>query len=366
MAESKTRKPASSGVSSVPAGAISAEEVARRAGVSVMTVSRALRGTPGVSPKTRDRVLQIAAELGYQPSLAARSLRTGKSETIGFMIWSHAALRGNYHSESLAGLDSIVSEQGYNVLLTVPPKGQRTAEYARRLVQERRIGSLVLQGARLSPKDFSELEEVDAPKVFINYTGKLSKPAASTCCVGYDNANGMEQAVRHLAALGHERIAYIGGTPNDRDAIEREAGFRAAMRKLKLKVVEDWIRPGDFAQGLDSGQAQGDYLIAEGARGPTAIVCASDAIAYGVLSSARRSGLALPEHLSIVGFDDDVASGHVIPPLTTLAHSGWELGRRAGSELLRQIAGQGPTAGVVVLQARLVVRGSTGAPPRGR
>lgn len=343
-------------------GNVSADEVARLAGVSVMTVSRAMRGTAGVSPKTRDRIVQIARELGYQPSQAARSLRTGKIETIGFLIWSHDALRGAYHSESLAGIDSMASEQGYNVLLTVPPRAIPTAEYALRLVHERRVGSLVLQGSRLSTQDLKELELVDAPKVFINYTGKLSRENSQACCVGYDNADGMEQAVRHLAALGHSRIAYIGGTPTDRDAQEREAGFRSAMRKLKLKFGDDWIRPGDFAHGVDAGRAQGDYLLAEAGGRPTAIVCASDDIAYGVLSSARRAGLDLPRELSVVGFDDDIASAYVIPPLTTLTHSGWELGQRAGEELLRQISGSAPSNEVVVLKSRLMVRESTAAP----
>lgn len=364
MAERKTPNRARRRMGGNPGNGVSAEDVARRAGVSVMTVSRALRGIAGVSPKTRDRIVQIAQEIGYQPSLAARSLRTGKIETIGFMIWSHDALRGTYHSESLAGIDSVVSEQGYNVLLTVPPKSTRMADYARRLVHERRIGSLVLQGTRLSPQDFKELEAIEAPKVFINYTGKLSGKTGQTCCVGYDNDNALEQAVRHLAALGHERVAFIGGTPTDRDATEREAGFRTAMKKLKLKINEDWIRPGDFAHGLDAGQSQGDYLIAEGAEGPTAVICASDQIAYGVLSSARRVGLELPRQLSVIGFDDDVASGHVIPPLTTLAHDGWELGQRTGEELLRQINGDAPSETVVVLKARLVVRDSTAAPAR--
>ncbi|MEQ8818907.1 MAG: LacI family DNA-binding transcriptional regulator [Sumerlaeia bacterium] len=345
---------------------MSAEEVARLAGVSVMTVSRALRGTSGVSLKTRDRIVRIASDLGYQPSLAARSLRTGRIETIGFLIWSHDALRGGYHSESLAGIDSVASEQGYNVLLTVAPPNVSMGDYARRLIHERRVGSLVLQGSRLSPQDLKDLAEVQTPKVFINYTGKLATNAQGACCVGFDNHDGIEQAVRHLVALGHERIAYIGGTPTDRDAIEREEGFRAAMMKLKLAVNPDWIRPGDFAHAIEAGQAQGDYLIAEGSGGPTAIVCAADSIAYGVLTSARRAELDLPRQLSVVGFDDDLAAAHVVPPLTTLNHSGWDLGQRAGKELLRQIAGEATGNQTVVLKTRLVVRNSTASPAEPR
>jgi DNA-binding LacI/PurR family transcriptional regulator len=359
----KAVKKTSQGDAATGNGGVSADEVARLAGVSVMTVSRALRGISGVSPKMRDRIVRIAADLGYQPSQAARSLRTGRIETIGFMISSHDALRGPYHSESLAGIDSIASKQGYGVLLSVPPKGMGMAEYALRLIHERRVGSLVLQGSRLSKKDLKELEQVQAPKVFINHRAKLTAESGGVCCVGYDNEDGIEQAVRHLAALGHERIAYIGGTPNDRDAIEREAGFRAAMKSLSLKVTDRWIRPGDFALSSEAGQTQTDYLMAEGADRPTAIVCASDGIAYGALTSARRAGLRLPEDLSIVGFDNDIASEHVIPPLTTLNHSGWDLGQRAGAELLRLIAGEAPEQSEVALRTRLVVRSST-APPR--
>ena len=341
----------------------SARTVADKAGVSVMTVSRALRDRPGVSEKTRKLVRKIADEIGYRPQLAARALRTGIVETVGFLIWSQDALRGQYHSESLAGMDSVVSESGYNMLLAVPPAGTGMGKYAQRLISEGRVGALVIQGARLTARELEAIPDLNAPTILINYHFPESKSPLPCSCVGFDNYEGIEQAVRHLAALGHKRIAYIGGTPEDQDAIERESAFRQVMKSLGLPLKSSWIRPGHFAESTQAGQAQADYLLAEGKNRPTAVVCASDGIAYGVLTSMRRAGGHVPEGLSVVGFDNQEASEHVVPPLTTLDHDGWQLGRRAGEELLRRINNpeEGPRR--LTLTTQLIVRDSTAPPP---
>lgn len=340
----------------------SGEEVARRAGVSVMTVSRALRGLDNVSPKTREKILAIAEELGYQPSTAARSLRTGKVDVIGFATWSHDSLRGSYHSETLAGLDSVLAGALYSVLLAIPRSPEVMVENTLRLAKAGRLGAVVYQATRMRTEDLKQLEQLHIPCLLLNYHRTNRKLAPMASHISYDNQGGVEQAVRHLVALGHKRIAYIGGSAEDLDAIEREAGFVRAMKAVGLDFPPQWIRVGDFTHGIDSGRLNADYLLSEGPKGPTGVVCASDEIAAGVLLSARKAGKEVPRQLSVVGFDNEAPSAMMVPPLTTLNHGGWEIGLKAGEEVLRRLRDPEAKPRNINLPVTLVIREST-APP---
>jgi LacI family transcriptional regulator len=340
------------------------EEVAKRAGVSVMTVSRALRGHPNVSPKTRERVLAIANELGYQPSTTARALRTGKVDVIGFATWSHDSLRGSYHSETLAGIDSVLARALYSVLLAIPPSPEKMVDNTLRLVKEGRLGAVVFQATHLQPNDLKELEELRVPCLLLNYHRTNRRGARRISFIAYDNQGGVEQAVRHLVALGHRRIAYIGGSEEDLDAVERQKGFVRAMKAVGLNVSNDWIRAGDFTYGIDTGRMNADYLFSLGAKGPTGIICASDEIAAGVLLSARKAGKHVPSQLSVVGFDNVAYSAMMVPPLTTLNHGGWEIGIRAGEEILRRLRDSESKPLSLEIPVSLVVRESTAPPPQ--
>lgn len=341
-----------------PKNGSTAQEVARRAGVSVMTVSRALRGSDDVAPRTRERVLAIASELGYQPNSAARSLRTGTVQTVGFITWSHHALRGSYHSETLAGLNSVMESEGHSLLIAIPSKFNELTTKARQTISMGQAAGLVIQGTFIDQPQIDEVAHLNAPAVLMNYSGNCE----GASCVGYDNEGGVEQAVRHLVTLGHRRIAYIGGTEEDQDAKGRERGFRQAMQRLGLPLNEEWMRPGHFAHAVESGSTQADHLLAEGESGPTAIVCAADNIAIGVIESARRSGRRVPEDISVVGFDNMDFSAHLVPPLTSVDHSGWDLGVRVGEELLRLMRNGEAEPRRVVLPTRLVIRDSTARP----
>lgn len=180
--------------------------------------------------------------------------------------------------------------------------------------------------------------------------------------IAYDNAGGIEQAVRHLVALGHRRIAYIGGSPEDLDAVERERGFVRAMKAVALEFPPEWLRPGDFSRAVESGRSQCDFLLSEGRKGPTAIVCASDEIAAGVLVAARAAGRDIPRDLSVVGFDNESPSALFVPPLTTLDHSGWAIGIAAGEEILRRMRDPKARPANVEMSVSLVVRESAASP----
>lgn len=358
------RTPRRSASARTPRTKVTAQDVAQRLGVSVMTVSRALRAAPDVSAETRRRVVETARELGYQPNNAARSLRTGRIPMVAFVTWSPDALRGSYHSETLAGLEAAVTGDGYHVVISVPPREGEIVEMAQRVVAMGLAEAVAIQGSFITEEQIEALRALRAPCTVLNFSGEQIEGDSVLSALGYDNPGGAEQAVRHLAALGHTRIAYIGGTPTDHDAQARERGFRDAMLRLGLPLREDWIRPGHFAHGVECGHTQADHLLAEGDAAPTAIFCASDSIATGALESAHRSGWRVPEDLSVVGFDNQQHSAHLMPALTTVDHSGWALGQRAGQELLRRLREPEEPPQRIVLPTHLVIRRST-APPRG-
>ena len=345
-----------------PQGIANAREVAERVGVSVMTVSRALRGLSNVSPATREKIIAAAREIGYYPSLAARTLRTGRVQVVGFVSSGYDSLRGEYNSDMLAGLDSIMVERDYLVLLILAKSLEDMIPRMEQVTQEGRVGGLVVLGSTLKQEQIDSLGRINFPMVVLNYSDERPIPAGIST-VSYDNAGGMLQVVRHLAALGHTKIAYVGGDYFDHDAEDREEGFRRAMKELDLPIVENWIRAGSFARALESGSEACDYLLAEGSKGPTAIACASDKIAAGVLMSCRRAGVSVPDDLSVTGFDDEVHSSFQVPPLTTILHSGWEIGRMAGQILLDHLHPESedekPEATRRRIPVKLVVRNST-------
>jgi DNA-binding LacI/PurR family transcriptional regulator len=338
-----------------------ADEVARRAEVSKMTVSRVFNGSKRVSVDTREKVLKIADEIGYQPNSAARALRTGKLETIGFLLWSHDALRGQFHSESLAGFESIAGQNGLYVNLAIPTGKVSLPHLADDLIRSGRCGAIVIQSDQLAEQELRELEQMNAPLVLMNYSpDRIDKPNLSL--VGYDNQSGIEQAVRHLAALGHRKIAYIGGTPEHHDQNSRESGFRRGLKGLGLELNEDWIRPGNFQEAFTVGGLQAEYLLAQGSESPTAVVCASDETALGAMLSARRCGLKVPDDLSIVGFDNISYNEYLEHPLTTVNHSGWKMGVAVGETLLKLIESEQSEPIHRVLDTRLIVRQTTSRP----
>jgi DNA-binding LacI/PurR family transcriptional regulator len=339
-----------------------AQEVAERAGVSVMTVSRVFSGSASVAEKTRQRVLEAARALDYQPNIAARALRTGRAETIGFLLQSPGALLGHFHSQALAAFESVLSKHDLSVLISIAPEGESYRRWAHDLLRSGRCGGLVVQSDEISERQLTALRKIDAPMVLMNFRPDASPEDFGLTTVGYDNRGGTEQVVRHLTALGHRRIAFISGTPTHHDAIRREEAFIAVTCSMGLDVPVDWIRSGDFSRAFECGAAETEYLISEQGNGPTAVICASDEIAMGALQCARRCGIEVPRDLSIVGFDNLRASAYTAPPLTTVEHSGFDLGLLVAELLINQIENPRTPPTKHVLETRLIVRESTAQP----
>jgi DNA-binding LacI/PurR family transcriptional regulator len=327
---------------------VSMADVAAAAGVSGQTVSRVVNDSPRVDPATRARVERAMTDLGYRPHRAARALRTGRTHTIGLLV-STLATVGN--SRMLQAVADAAAARDY--ALTVVTLGARTdvASAFERLAEQGVDGTIVLNEATAAVRDASiaagtRLVVVDSP------------PDDRFAIVHTDHSGGARAAVEHLLALGHETVHHLAGPADSYASAERERGWREALRDAGLAAPEP-VR-GDW--GAASGSAAAGEFAA---RGASAVVCANDQMALGVLGGLADSGLEVPRDVSVVGFDDVADAAQYRPPLTTVRQDFDGLAERAVARLVHAIESGGggePLRGTELVDAHLVVRRSTARP----
>lgn len=327
-------------------------EVAKVAGVSQMTASRALNNRPGVSREKREEILLIADEMGYVVNRAAQKLSSGRSHVIGMIAQLHTP----FTSELVMGAGSAARAAGYEMLLySLIGSDRRPPSNVMQLLQQFADGVIALL-----PYEFDYLNTLAGarvPVVTVDYQGEW--PDFPTI-IG-DSYQGARTAVRHLAELGHRDIAFITGNERLASARDRRRGYEDAMTQLGLPRRPELIADGDYMQ--KSGFQAANRLIALRPR-PTAIFAANDISALGVLSAIRDAGLRVPDDLSIVGFDDIPLAAQVHPPLTTVRQPMQQMGRSAVNTLLALIVGLEAPSPLITLPTELVVRNSTAAPSR--
>ena len=329
------------------------KDIAKTAGVSVTTVSRALNGYSDVSEKTRQKILRIAEELNYSPNTLARSLVMNKSKTIGLLVsgLDQANVKDNFTFQVLSGVNRYISKTDYDLILfSTTSTKQREKTYSQ-LCRERKVDGVIMQGIRTDDPYLQEVVESDIPCVLIDI------PITSNT-VGYittDNIKGAKIAVQHLIELGHTNIALMNGYEYAFVSQLRLEGYLEAMQEANLPVNAEWIVDGQFQEEIAEQEAI-KLLI----KHPqiTAIFCASDLMALGVIKGAKQLGRRVPEDLSIVGFDDIILASYSTPPLTTIAQNVFQMGYEAAKMLVNMLDGETKPK-VVTLETDLVVREST-------
>ena len=323
-------------------------EVASRAGVSPSTVSRAFTVPDLLRSGTLQRVLEAARELDYSPNRAARALITGKTGNIGVVV---PDISNPFFATMLKGASGRARESG-SVLFLADTEEDVDLEESLVRAMAQQVDGLVLCSPRLSADRLHDLLE-GLPAVLVNRTD------GDTPAVVMDSADGARQAVEHLAALGHARIAYLSGPESSWSNTERRAGLRTAAQRAGLDLVE----LGPFAPRFTSGVQAADLVLADGA---TAVLAYNDLMALGVLSRLAARGVRVPHELSVVGCDDIAMAAMATPPLTTIAMPHVAAGRAAIDLLLRRLnAGTAAALGVRALGTHLLVRSSTMPPPGG-
>lgn len=328
---------------------ITIKDVARRANVSVATVSRALNGHENVTEAVRQRVFSAAHELRYSPHHAARSLSSRRTRTIGVVL---PDLYGEFFSELMRGIDQVARERGLHLLVSSYHGNPEEQGTALRAMRGRVDGLLVM-----SPY----LDNVDAltdnlshamPAVLMN----TRLPDAGIPALSIDNYGGARTLMRHLVENGYRRIAFIAGPEDNFDAHERLRGYRDAIAEA-LPDTKPWILPGDFDEA--SGHRAGRELLASKLR-PDAVFAANDMMALGCLFAFNQAGLQVPGDVALAGFDDIPLSRYVHPSLTTMRVDITEFGGRALRALLDRPEQDDATVPAEVLLApELIVREST-------
>jgi DNA-binding LacI/PurR family transcriptional regulator len=328
-------------------------DVAKLAGVSHQTVSRVLNGHPHVRPETRLRVLEAMRSLNYRRNLTARTLATRRSHTLG-IIGFETTLFGP--ASLLYGIERAAREAGYLVsVVTIRELERRPVLAAMDRLSQHAVDGIIAIAPKAAITSALDQAPAGLCRVAVGGAGE----ADVTPAVRIDNALGARLATRHLLDLGHATVHHVAGPADWPEAAERVQGWRDTLNRTGAPVPPVDPRWWNARSGYERGR-----LLA---RDPavTAIFCANDRIALGVLRALHEAGRSVPGEVSVVGFDDMPDSGYFLPPLTTVRQDFTELGRRSIALLLRQLrAGAGDrVAGRVVVAPELVVRGSTAAPP---
>jgi DNA-binding LacI/PurR family transcriptional regulator len=330
-------------------------DVAQRAGVSKGAVSFALNGRPGLTPATRNRILAAARELDWQPSSRARALSHSRAYALGLVISRPPALLGAdpFYAHFLAGIETTLAPQGMALVLQVVGS-DATVEMAsyRRLAAEDRVDGVFLTDLQVEDPRFPLVDQLGLPAIAVGRPiGACPFPV-----VMVDDRTGMAEAVTHLLALGHTRIAYVGGTDGYVHTASRREAWRGALEAAGVAPGPDLV--GDFTG--PGGAAATQALLALADR-PTAVVYANDLMAIAGMSVALSQGLRLPADLSVVGFDDAPLAAHVAPALTTVRQDAEAWGRAAAQALLALAQGES-VDDLSLTPSQLVVRSSSSPP----
>ena len=332
-------------------------DVARLAGVSRATVSYVLNqqndGRVPISEETQQRVLEAAAELGYEPDARAQSLRSGSTRTIALLIPDS---QNPHFWQIVHGVTQEARAAGYDLLLTSSDLDPEHEEHAVKSLARRRTDGLILLVAftSLSQKQLNEMAASRLPIVMIGCRDKAFD------CIGSNYYDSAEKVMRHLIDLGHQRIGFIHGVANFRLGQDRLRSYEKGLKDAGLPYNENLIE--HCGPSIEDGYNAAMRLLSRHPR-PTALIVVNDLLAMGVIRAARDLGIAIPQELSVVGYDDIPLANYQTPRLTTVHMNAEAIGQGAVKLLLQRLQDRDQPPQVVELPTRLIIRESTGPAP---
>jgi LacI family transcriptional regulator len=328
-------------------------EIARRAKVSTATVSRAINRIPTVDPQLAKRVWKVVDELGYYPNTQARSLVSGRSRIFGLIV---SEITNPFFPEIVQTFENLAVENNYEILLTSTVHDPKRMESSVRRMIERRVDGVAILTFGMEENLIEHLRFRKVPLVFIDVGPDV--PGIANIRINYQS--GIRQAVQHLAALRHIRIAFVTGPLHLKSALARREAFKMSMTEIGL--APDLIVVGDHRM---EGGMRGLLELNKLSNRPTAVLCSNDMTAIGVMREAYDQNIKIPDDLSVVGFDDIHLSEFTIPPLTTVQMSQKELAQIAFKALLDEVEREPSSRerGKYELATNLVLRRSTTLAP---
>jgi len=333
---------------------VSIRDVSVAAGVSIATVSRALTMPDRVAKATRQRVLQVAEELGYSPNLVARSLRSQQSRLIVVLVTNIA---NPMLSQCIRGIESVARELGYSVLLGDTQNDEQVEAQYIGLLASRQVDGVIVLSSRLHGRVFDLILRASPQAAVVNACACLDVAPCST--VGVDDVGAARAMTEHLIGLGHRRIAVVTGPEGSPHSRDRMFGYRMQLRAAGIQFDEALVMPGDFT--MQSGADACERLLALEPQ-PTALFCFNDEMAIGAIQRLALRGLKAPDDISVAGFDDIEFAAFTSPPLTTISQPKDDMGATAMQLLHKRLSGMTEIE-TVTLATELRIRAST-APPK--
>jgi DNA-binding LacI/PurR family transcriptional regulator len=335
---------------------ISIADIARVAGVSHTTVSRALHESPLISLDTRERIQRLAQEMGYTPNAIAQSLQTRRTGMIGLVV---TLIDDPFLSDIVKGVEEVARAAGFSVILSATHNDPDQEMAVIETFHRRRVDGILVASSRITSKYKKRLDQIRVPTVLINSQAESQDDLLHWVAV--DDRLGAQLAVEHLLRLGHRSIGYLGVSCRPRSNQLRFQGYQNALASAGMSYYDGWvvIAPGKEAsdeEDVAAGQSLLPQLLSSGS---SAVFCYNDMVAIGALIACQERGIAVPQQLSVVGFDDIRMASYVTPPLTTIHQPKVELGQLAAEvmlDLLHSRPGKNH-----ILQPTLVTRASTSA-----
>lgn len=325
---------------------VTIREIAEKAGVSRSTVARALNDHPKISVATKQKVHEIAKELGYVPNYIAQSLTSNRTQTIGIVI---AHVTDPWTWKVIEGIDLAAHEQGYSVFVgTARDNLQREFEIIEAF-HRRRVDGIIVSSSHMGSYYSDELQEIDIPVVLINE----QQPEGTFRSVSTDDYAGVQQGLNYLIDIGHKQIVYVGVSNRLKSNTRRYQAYRETLAVAGLPVQAEIGAISDIPD-IEVGRQVAKRVFAAQ---PTAVFCYNDRVALGLNAALREKGIAIPEDISIMGFDDIDEASYAVPSLTTIRQPKIQLGRQA-VEMLLDLLG-GAEVENRILPCELVVRNST-------
>ena len=331
---------------------VTLKDLADRTGFSVNTVSRALRGKPDISKITREKVAEIAEELGYRRNALASQLRTRESKTLGLIVTD---IVNPVYSGVTKGVETAAKREGYSVLLSDTEEDPENEAAAIHMMLEKRVDGMIIVPTQQHRESFLRLLERGFPFVVV---GRIFDDIQTNCVVN-DDVRGGFLAADHLIAKGHRKILFLGGFPHISSAAKRMRGYKQALELRGLPFVPELVVWGE--PSMEGGYERLLALCTQSAREWTAVFCFNDLVAIGVMMALEELGMRIPDDVAVVGYDDIKFAPALRPPLTTVDIGKYRLGEK-GAELLIALIKTEPARRVtkeIILEPRLVVRSST-------
>jgi len=328
--------------------------IARLANVSIATVSRTINRVATVNPKMAQRVWEAIEKLDFVPNTQARSLVSGRSKLFGLIV---SEITNPFFPELIQGFEDIAVEHGYEILVSSTSYDPKRMSHCIRRMLERKVEGVAIMTFGIEEPLLVQLAKRKVPLVFIDFGPE--RPGISVLRVDYQH--GIGQAVRHLAALGHRDIAFVTGPKRLHSAQSRLTAFMKSMSDFGIVPDSSRVVVGNHT--LDGGAMAMEKLLSLKPL-PTAVICSNDMSAIGVLHKLYRAGLSVPGDISIIGFDDIAIADVMMPPLTTVRMSRYDIAKAAFGALRSHVESpqESHCCREINISTSLVIRESTGAP----